>query len=470
MILKSGVGVRLCDLPNEILDGILGFALQVPFDLFDHPLPSPFDANSPQHTSSFRILEVCKPFRDLGHRHLYETVIIRSKAQVISLLSTLQKETGDPTSRTRASKGLRKMIKKVRVEDALRSPISELLQLCESATHLWVDVRGGQGMEKGLECMNLVHITIWNVELAQVNSVLPTARDKVVLALCTMIRCSETLVCPPTQSEVKALIDMQVSLRYHRARESSSHSTQVLSAILASTSLPTVTLPSRPLQSEPDRDLNLFGLFLKMKGLVQLQIEADHYPAEHFYSRIQNCHPSLLKRLAVLFGPRSGFTSGFIPCVGLILQSHSDLDASSHIPLFSLKRFDQSRRQGDERGASQFTVLQLLIHWYTFGSESNKLQDLSRLSVIYQGSALSTTDPGHVNAPEIKADYHAFSGFLRVHLAKLKWMRWETDGDPFREGTASAVASGLEDRLPMLEFLEYSSSDRHFLDTLCAMR
>ncbi|TEB26303.1 hypothetical protein FA13DRAFT_1051842 [Coprinellus micaceus] len=87
MILKSETGVRLCDLPNELLDGILGFALQIPFDLFDHPLPSPFYANSPRHTSSFRILGVYKLFRDFGHRHLYETVILRSKAQVISLLN-----------------------------------------------------------------------------------------------------------------------------------------------------------------------------------------------------------------------------------------------------------------------------------------------------------------------------------------------------------------------------------------------
>lgn len=180
------------------------------------------------------------------------------------------------------------MIKKVRVEDALRSPISELLQLCESATHLWVHVRGGQGMEKGLECMNLVHITIWDVEIAQANSVLPSARDQIIRALCTMIRYSQTLVRPHlTQSEEKALIDPQVSLRYHRAREASLHSTQVLSAILASTSMETVILPSRPLQSEPDRDLNLFGLFLKMKGLVQLQIEADYYTIEHFYSRMK---------------------------------------------------------------------------------------------------------------------------------------------------------------------------------------
>jgi hypothetical protein len=175
-----------------------------------------------------------------------------------------------------------------------------------------------------------------------------------------------------------------------------------------------------------------------------------------------------LKRLAVLFGPRSGISAGFILRFGLTLQLHSDLDASSHISLFSLNRFDQSRKQVDEGDASRFAVLQLLIHWYTFGSDPDELQDLSRLNIIDQGPALSATNPG--NAPEIKADYHAFYGFLRVHLAKLKWTRWEPDKDLFREGTADDVASGFEERLPMLEFLEYKASERHFLDTLCTMR
>ena len=188
----SRTGVRLCDLPNELLDNILALALDVSSESFDQPLPSLFNRSEFKSPSSSRVLEVCSLFRDIGCRHLYDTVVLRSRPQVLALVRTLQENS---KGRTKTSpNGLHRTIKKLRVENAPQSPVSEVLQLCQNVTHLWVNAWGGYGIEASLETTKIVHITIWDVQMEKTNNLEGTRRGGFVSELCTMIRCSRTLV------------------------------------------------------------------------------------------------------------------------------------------------------------------------------------------------------------------------------------------------------------------------------------
>ena len=111
-------------LPDEIVKEIVSPALNVPDESFaSTSWKSPFATY--QLTSS-TILVVCKDWLRVATPLLYETVILRSKAQAQALAAALKK-----------NPQLGQFIKKVRLEGGYGNAIYEIFQRSPHIRHLW---------------------------------------------------------------------------------------------------------------------------------------------------------------------------------------------------------------------------------------------------------------------------------------------------------------------------------------------
>ncbi|KAH6880251.1 hypothetical protein BKA70DRAFT_191998, partial [Coprinopsis sp. MPI-PUGE-AT-0042] len=115
-------------LPDEIIKEVLTPALHVPDKPFADlsPRSSPF---SSYELSSSAMLLVCKAWLRVATPLLYETVVMRSKAQAQGLASALQ---GNPQ--------LCYFIKKLRIEGGYGTSIHTILKQSLGVTDLWLSV------------------------------------------------------------------------------------------------------------------------------------------------------------------------------------------------------------------------------------------------------------------------------------------------------------------------------------------
>ncbi|KAJ7237745.1 hypothetical protein B0H12DRAFT_1138509 [Mycena haematopus] len=133
-------------LPDEIISEILSPALKVSDELFcDQSDISPFAKNS-ESTSAY--LLVCKPWLRVATPLLYNTVVLRSKAQAKALSVALY-----------GNKELGKFIKKLRVEGGYGPPMHIILQCSPNISDLFLSFilyssDNTSGLCKGLRLIN----------------------------------------------------------------------------------------------------------------------------------------------------------------------------------------------------------------------------------------------------------------------------------------------------------------------------
>jgi F-box-like len=113
-------------IPDEIIKEILSPVLEVPDNAFVHPSLHSGPFTTYKLTSS-TILEVCKAWLRVATPLLYETVILRSKAQAQALALALQ---GNPD--------LDRFVKKARIEGGYGDDILKIFKRCPSLRDLWI--------------------------------------------------------------------------------------------------------------------------------------------------------------------------------------------------------------------------------------------------------------------------------------------------------------------------------------------
>lgn len=149
-------------MPDEVVENILSYNLTIPYDSFCSPHRH-FGKFDLQDLSSSAVIEVCKRWMRIGTPLLYETVVLRSKAQVLALRAALD---GNPA--------LCKYIKKLRVEDTYGMAIADVMQMCSAVTDLWISLRlkangleTGKGLQKGLKHLNPKTVILWDYSLGK---------------------------------------------------------------------------------------------------------------------------------------------------------------------------------------------------------------------------------------------------------------------------------------------------------------
>ncbi|KAJ7433547.1 hypothetical protein FB451DRAFT_1313700 [Mycena latifolia] len=146
--LESAQSLRMLDhsLPDEIISEILSPALKVPDDAFSHTSSlSPFSTYS-ESTSAY--LLVSKAWLRVSTPLLYNTVILRSKAQAKALSRALSK-----------NPDLGQFIKKMRVEGGYGSPMHTILKCSPSISDLFISFEiyssdNSSGLCAGLPLIN----------------------------------------------------------------------------------------------------------------------------------------------------------------------------------------------------------------------------------------------------------------------------------------------------------------------------
>ncbi|KAG2017494.1 hypothetical protein CC2G_007003 [Coprinopsis cinerea AmutBmut pab1-1] len=114
-------------LPDEIIKEIVSPALLVPDESFaSNSWRSPF---SYYKLTSSTILVVCKDWLRVSTPLLYETVILRSKAQAVALAATLKQN---------AQLGI--FIKKMRLEGGYGASTFEIMKRSPNLTDLWITI------------------------------------------------------------------------------------------------------------------------------------------------------------------------------------------------------------------------------------------------------------------------------------------------------------------------------------------
>lgn len=113
-------------LPDEIIKEILSPALEVADEDFANTslTRSPF---ADYKLTSSTVLEVCKAWLRVATPFLYETVILRSKAQAQALAGALK---GNPE--------LGLFVKKIRIEGGYGTCILDVFQRCPALSDLWI--------------------------------------------------------------------------------------------------------------------------------------------------------------------------------------------------------------------------------------------------------------------------------------------------------------------------------------------
>ncbi|KAH6911750.1 hypothetical protein BKA70DRAFT_1099048 [Coprinopsis sp. MPI-PUGE-AT-0042] len=122
----SFLGQYSTTLPDEIVKEILSPVLEVPDKAFANTslTTNPFAG---YELTSSTVLEVCKAWLRVATPLLYETVILRSKAQAQALALALR---GNPD--------LGPFVKKVRIEGGYGSHIVEIFKWCPALNDLWI--------------------------------------------------------------------------------------------------------------------------------------------------------------------------------------------------------------------------------------------------------------------------------------------------------------------------------------------
>ncbi|KAH6885500.1 hypothetical protein BKA70DRAFT_1445092 [Coprinopsis sp. MPI-PUGE-AT-0042] len=113
-------------IPDEIIKEILSPVLEIPDKAFVHPSLHSGPFASYKLTSS-TVLEVCKAWLRVATPLLYETVVLRSKAQAQALARALQ---GNPD--------LGRFVKKARIEGGYGDDILEIFKRCPALKDLWI--------------------------------------------------------------------------------------------------------------------------------------------------------------------------------------------------------------------------------------------------------------------------------------------------------------------------------------------
>ncbi|KAK7036063.1 hypothetical protein R3P38DRAFT_2910408 [Favolaschia claudopus] len=134
-------------LPDEIISEILAPVLRVPDEMFSDIKSevSPF-AGSSQSVCS--LLVVCKPWLRVGTPMLYDTVILRSKAQAEALAITLN-----------SGEDLGRFVKKVRLEGGLGKQVDKVFRCTPNVTDLFLSANirstdNVSGLVRGLPLIN----------------------------------------------------------------------------------------------------------------------------------------------------------------------------------------------------------------------------------------------------------------------------------------------------------------------------
>lgn len=179
--------------PDEVMENILSYHMAVPFSLFCSPHQH-FGKYDLSDLSSSVVLEVCRRWKRIGTPLLYETVVLRSQAQVLALRASLD---ANPT--------LWKHVKKLRVEHTSGTAIADVMQMCTTVTDLWVSLRclgdreAGKGILKGLKYLDPRHVILWDCysEPYKVRSALFSALPEVLRNWKKLVRHTTSTICCP---------------------------------------------------------------------------------------------------------------------------------------------------------------------------------------------------------------------------------------------------------------------------------
>ena len=150
------------NVPDEVMEEILSYHLYIPESLFHSSYPHFGKYDLSDHSSSV-VLEVCRRWMRIGTPLLYETVVLRSKPQVLALRTALD-----------GNRALCRYIKKLRVEDTYGMAIADVMQMCSAVTDVWVSLRlqsggseTGKGIQKGLKYLNPRTVVFWDYSMGK---------------------------------------------------------------------------------------------------------------------------------------------------------------------------------------------------------------------------------------------------------------------------------------------------------------
>ncbi|KAF7297098.1 F-box domain-containing protein [Mycena indigotica] len=156
-------------LPDEIISQILIPALEIPDKTFaDTSVESPF---AKYRTSSSIYLSVCKAWYRVGTPNLYQTVILRSRAQAAALEWTLKRVNGL----------FGRYIRKLRLEGAYGTAIRTILQAAPNISDLFVAVNLWPGDDSTGLCLVLADLNPRRVILFDTPNHGPRTNDGEVL-------------------------------------------------------------------------------------------------------------------------------------------------------------------------------------------------------------------------------------------------------------------------------------------------
>jgi F-box-like len=174
-------------LPDEIIKEILAPALHVSDEAFSHTADHEANPFASYGLSSSTILVVCKSWLRVATPLLYETVVLRSKAQAQALAGVLK-----------ANQQFGRFIRKLRVEGGYGSPVGEILRCSPLLTDLLIATtlysnESIAGYLKGFQSVNPRRLIVLDDRLRT-----SAIRKKIYLALAEAVRHSWTnLVCSP---------------------------------------------------------------------------------------------------------------------------------------------------------------------------------------------------------------------------------------------------------------------------------
>ncbi|KAF9459710.1 hypothetical protein BDZ94DRAFT_990213 [Collybia nuda] len=175
-------------LPDELIREILIPLLHIDEKTFECVFArSPF-ASLLQ--SSSVLLCVCKTWMRVATPLLYNTVILRSKAQAYALQRTL-----------RANKRFGSYIRKIRVEGGYGGAMKTILSLAPKITHIWLtlDLSGGDnttGLCNSLALINPERVTLQDLSTTRITA----PSQKLHTKLCDSFKVWTNMVCPPIPS------------------------------------------------------------------------------------------------------------------------------------------------------------------------------------------------------------------------------------------------------------------------------
>lgn len=181
---QSNLRAQMADqLPEELMEKILSFALEVSEDMFtSRSTDSPFLRYD--NPSSSAILEVCKQWLQIATPLLYNFVVIRSNGQSKALARTF---------RTNPAFGL--FVEKMRLEGGYGAAMGAILLATPNVTDLFLslDIRSNDSVP-GL-CRSLSSLDPVRVILQDFNHNPNGPTDKVIYHLCHSIPQWKRLVC-----------------------------------------------------------------------------------------------------------------------------------------------------------------------------------------------------------------------------------------------------------------------------------